>query len=111
MELTRVEAQEIEDAGEDVHIEGGFPEIMPSEKGSSVPRRVEPAPDRLERIAVSMKLSTKPDEAVPTKFAIASTKSSIRAMARIVHLNLRKLLAVFILRVRLSHTLQVQSSS
>jgi len=47
-ELTCVEAKEIENAGEDVHVEGRFSEIVPSEKGTGVFRWVESSPESLE---------------------------------------------------------------
>ena len=47
-ELTRVETQEIEDAAKGVHVERGFLEIVPSEKGTSVFGGFEPSPEGLE---------------------------------------------------------------
>ena len=47
-ELTRVEAQEIEDTAKGVHVECGFFEIIPSEKGASMFGRIEPSPEGLK---------------------------------------------------------------
>ena len=41
---TRIEAQGIENTGEDIHVERRFSEIMPNEKRARVFRRVEPSP-------------------------------------------------------------------
>ena len=40
MERTRIKAKEVENTGEDVHVEGRFSKIVPSEKGAGVPGRV-----------------------------------------------------------------------
>jgi len=46
-EPTRIEAQEVENASEGVHVECRFFEIVPSEKGASLFGRVKPSPQSL----------------------------------------------------------------
>lgn len=53
MELTCIKAKEIENAGEDVHVEGRFSKIVPGEKGAGAFRRVESSSESLERVPVS----------------------------------------------------------
>ena len=48
MEPTSVETQETEDTAEGIHVERGFLEIVPSEKGTSVFGGFEPPPEGLE---------------------------------------------------------------
>lgn len=61
---------------------------MPREEGTSLFRRVEPSPEGLKEIILSQWRSSSTTN-LPTKFAMVSMKSSIRAITRIVHLKLK----------------------
>lgn len=61
---------------------------MPSKERSSLSGSFDPSPEGLKVIREPS--STGTDNTFRTKFAIVSMKSSIRAMTRIVHLNLKE---------------------
>lgn len=88
VERTCKETQEIKDTRKDTYTVRRIFEILPGEEGVGMFRGTKPPSESLEATLFS-KRQVEPGMGILTKFAMASVKSSIRAITRIVHLNLR----------------------